>query len=1196
MSENAKLLIIESMQLAIVALIVIVCIFNPRLAIIKKPENVDNTGFFDEFFRNFIALGFVGNLVYIFCNLGQSDLAGWFTEGGTSDVVATIADLCTASAFLYGSLEGRVTRHNRWILGGVVCGVSVALAVFNFHREHLFLHFYSFITYSAVAAYVFRQVGKAKQTIKNTISTSIFGIGFLLWALLQLLPIWMDITGGDLGPVRVYGFGGSTLGKALILLGIYHFSMRMAQYATVKEREQNDELVIRQKNIRALPKLINEVSNSSSTDTLAATVTRHLNSKDIFDFDYAIFSEVDYLHRRIIYKDSKSSHESIRDVGDWVVNTGIPFDSHDIMARVVSEKVTKYVYGNLITVKDAGGKAIRQYRIDLTKLETELNAEVFNKYQHMSLDRVFIPVFYINGSFSLGVSEHQDSHENQVIAIVEAGKFVHDRKGYASGSITAADELKLYLDNSSQAYQRLYEEDVRLKIELLLDDCQAVTKDEHIDYVRRIVNGMAAETRADGVVLCLYYKNRTTEQGHSTFFFSPGQDRNRKDIEERLQRYIEHNPTGKSSAEYGLNWLKERIRRNTGSTAVRCFEERVDGSVQAYWLFYSKEEFFFNDVVKFFIESVTRRLIPSFNEKKFHSSTAKLVSPNSAFTDLEVNIKPLILSLQDYFETSFVSIWKKGEDDAVVQLYGSEPLQQKFKNFKNVRIPSAEIDSVKEPLLLTSNDDSFYCTERHLVEFINKNNIQSILNKTLVVDGQLLGNISIYFKEIVNPNTDDLTYLYLVGVKAQINFQIYNLITGFKTISDSFTRNDLDDTLQTIADQAKDLLNADPVLLFRSFNGRDIFFKDNKRSVNLPFMSPVTADSLKQKVIHVEVAERILADKSQFFNEYTEYIHYVKPGNTGIPNFWVREGIQSMAAIRLSNRIGFIDKPVGVMFINFRHKVSFDSNAELKNIIETFASFAAGSMANGYVMERNMQYMIRNVQLSQPVIEEMVAQGTLHDAHKAYLVIHNQVKFLNDRLNAISSKLTLMDVKIDLKKINGNMDNVVNQFEKLELYYRAKKDLQIKKCSLAALIRLKVESLEQDIHTKSLEFIDSFSKENITIECDEGLLGDALYNIMNNACQAMRKRDRLEVRARTDGDRHVKIDVIDSGPGINPDLYDFILKPWITDKVSGSGLGLPMAKYTVERHGGELSYDSKKGKTTFTILIPIQQPKKAPVS
>ena len=105
-----------------------------------------------------------------------------------------------------------------------------------------------------------------------------------------------------------------------------------------------------------------------------------------------------------------------------------------------------------------------------------------------------------------------------------------------------------------------------------------------------------------------------------------------------------------------------------------------------------------------------------------------------------------------------------------------------------------------------------------------------------------------------------------------------------------------------------------------------------------------------------------------------------------------------------------------------------------------------------------------------------------------------------------------------------------------------------------------------------------------------------LLNLLINARQAMLgKGGSITIRAtRTDGGE-MRLQVVDTGPGI-PDKYKpRIFEPFFTTKgtstrkgeTRGTGLGLAICKEIVEHHKGRIEMQSEVGKgTTFTIHLP----------
>ncbi len=113
---------------------------------------------------------------------------------------------------------------------------------------------------------------------------------------------------------------------------------------------------------------------------------------------------------------------------------------------------------------------------------------------------------------------------------------------------------------------------------------------------------------------------------------------------------------------------------------------------------------------------------------------------------------------------------------------------------------------------------------------------------------------------------------------------------------------------------------------------------------------------------------------------------------------------------------------------------------------------------------------------------------------------------------------------------------------------------------------------------------------------DTNQLIQAFLNIARNAVQALQEGGEILLRTRIQ--RHVtigrnryklcvKVDIIDNGPGINPDLLNQIFYPMITGRADGTGLGLSIAQSLINQHNGLIECESRPGCTEFSIFLPL---------
>jgi len=113
------------------------------------------------------------------------------------------------------------------------------------------------------------------------------------------------------------------------------------------------------------------------------------------------------------------------------------------------------------------------------------------------------------------------------------------------------------------------------------------------------------------------------------------------------------------------------------------------------------------------------------------------------------------------------------------------------------------------------------------------------------------------------------------------------------------------------------------------------------------------------------------------------------------------------------------------------------------------------------------------------------------------------------------------------------------------------------------------------------------------IEASEEHLEDVWINLLLNARDAVHKPGAglITITTRFDArDGMVEVAIQDNGIGIPSDQFERIFAPFHTTKEHGTGLGLPICREVVARHGGTIRVDSKVGKgATFTVSLPASK-------
>jgi PAS domain S-box-containing protein len=117
------------------------------------------------------------------------------------------------------------------------------------------------------------------------------------------------------------------------------------------------------------------------------------------------------------------------------------------------------------------------------------------------------------------------------------------------------------------------------------------------------------------------------------------------------------------------------------------------------------------------------------------------------------------------------------------------------------------------------------------------------------------------------------------------------------------------------------------------------------------------------------------------------------------------------------------------------------------------------------------------------------------------------------------------------------------------------------------------------------------------VTCNAARVNQVVMNLLTNAIDACDEGGNVTVRTAFDAETEiVRIEVADTGCGIDPAVRDRIFDPFFTTKPigQGTGLGLSISYGIVKEHTGTIEVDSTPGKgTRFVVRLPLRPaPKK----
>ncbi len=139
---------------------------------------------------------------------------------------------------------------------------------------------------------------------------------------------------------------------------------------------------------------------------------------------------------------------------------------------------------------------------------------------------------------------------------------------------------------------------------------------------------------------------------------------------------------------------------------------------------------------------------------------------------------------------------------------------------------------------------------------------------------------------------------------------------------------------------------------------------------------------------------------------------------------------------------------------------------------------------------------------------------------------------------------------------------------------------------------------------RGIRFITNFDPSLPPVRGDRDQLVQVFLNLVKNAAEAVPESGgeivlesayRHGIRIASPGSRDrvqlpLVISVIDNGAGISEDIRPYLFDPFVTNKTSGSGLGLALVAQIVQAHGGIIECESEPKRTAFKVLLPMFDP------
>ena len=182
----------------------------------------------------------------------------------------------------------------------------------------------------------------------------------------------------------------------------------------------------------------------------------------------------------------------------------------------------------------------------------------------------------------------------------------------------------------------------------------------------------------------------------------------------------------------------------------------------------------------------------------------------------------------------------------------------------------------------------------------------------------------------------------------------------------------------------------------------------------------------------------------------------------------------------------------------------------------------------------------------------LAAAGLAHETRNPLNIIRGLAQMIS------REPQTTPEIEQKSRDIVNQADKVAAQLNEFINYSRPR-EVRRSVLALNSLISEVVRTLTYDLEEKGIEV--KIQGDVLTVEADEQMLRQALFNLLLNATQAVAPRGHIEIVTLRTTSSEAAIEVRDDGPGVPADRRTEIFKPYFTTQKTGTGLGLAVTEF-----------------------------------
>jgi len=256
---------------------------------------------------------------------------------------------------------------------------------------------------------------------------------------------------------------------------------------------------------------------------------------------------------------------------------------------------------------------------------------------------------------------------------------------------------------------------------------------------------------------------------------------------------------------------------------------------------------------------------------------------------------------------------------------------------------------------------------------------------------------------------------------------------------------------------------------------------------------------------------------------------------------------------------------------DYAERVGIRLADEIGELAEEFNTMARSLEVRDAALREKQQELLRAERLA--VIGKIAAQIT-HEIRNPLSSIGLNAELLEEEFEALEDPEAARAILASIAKEVDRLKTITEDYLQFARVPRS----ELGPVSLSSVLDALLVFVDQERLQAEVELTSEREwSEPIEIIADSQQVRQALINVIRNAFEALRQIEgprRLRIASDRSEASEVGVIIEDNGPGIQPSIRARMFEPFVSDKASGTGLGMALTRDILVAHGGRILVDS----------------------